>query len=302
MTGTPGGQPPEGERTAEVAGEGPEHAGEGSGADGGSRSSGPARERWRSFGAPALAAVTIAALCLGVLLGWLSFGDRAPTDDGADAGFARDMSEHHAQAVQMSQLVMQRTDDEATRRLATDISNNQNSERGMMATWLMDWGLPRARAGEPMEWMSMGGMGMDDMAGGDEAAEESMAGHDMADSTAGEGGDMEGESGMGGQMDLPAGVSMPGMATPTEIQALTDASGQEAEVLFLQLMTTHHLAGVDMAEAALADATQPEVVAAAQRMVNAQTGEIQLMRDMLAERDAEAREDLDAWLAEQDAP
>ncbi|MFK5582270.1 MULTISPECIES: DUF305 domain-containing protein [unclassified Serinicoccus] len=220
------------------------------------------RDRWRSFGAPALAAVTIVALCLGALVGWLAFGDRAPDDGGADAGFARDMSEHHAQAVQMSTLVMQRTEDEDVRRLAVDITNNQAFERGMMATWLQDWGLPRARGGDRMEWM---------------------AGHDHMD------------------MDLPAGVVMPGMASPTEIQELTDASGGEAEVLFLELMTTHHLAGVEMAEAALDTADQPEVLAAAQRMVDAQTGEVTLMRDMLVERDAEPREDIDAWLAEQEA-
>ncbi|MFX0537955.1 DUF305 domain-containing protein [Ornithinimicrobium sp. Y1847] len=217
-----------------------------------------AGERWRNFGAPALAVVTIAALCLGVLVGWLSFGDRTPSDTSADAGFARDMSEHHAQAVQMSILVMQRTDDEQVSRLATDIVNNQEFERGMMATWLEDWNLPRAREGERMLWME---------------------GHDHA------------------SMDLPLGVTMPGMASPTEIQELTDASGREAEVLFLQLMTTHHLAGVEMADAALESATDPRVLAAAQRMVNAQTGEVNLMRDLLRDRDAEPREDIDAWLA-----
>lgn len=226
---------------------------------------GAPRDRWRSFGAPALAAVTIVALCLGALVGWLAFGERAPGDTSADAGFARDMSEHHAQAVQMSTLVMQRTEDEDVRRLAVDITNNQAFERGMMATWLQDWGLPRARGGDRMEWM---------------------AGHDHMDMEMG---------------DLPAGVVMPGMASPTEIQELTDASGEDAEVLFLQLMTTHHLAGVEMAEAALDTANQPEVLSAAQRMVDAQTGEVTLMRDMLVERDAEPREDIDAWLAEQEA-
>lgn len=219
------------------------------------------RDRWRTFGAPALAVVTIAALCLGVLVGWLSFGMSRPGDDSAEAGFARDMSEHHAQASQMSFLVMQRTEDEDVRRLATDITNNQEFERGMMATWLEDWGLPRAREGERMLWME---------------------GHDH------------------GSMDLPAGVPMPGMASPSEIQELTDSSGQEAEVLYLQLMTTHHLAGVEMAEAALQLASEPRVVAAAQRMVDAQTGEVHLMRDMLVERGAEPREDVDAWLAEQE--
>ncbi|HSP61142.1 MAG TPA: DUF305 domain-containing protein [Ornithinimicrobium sp.] len=222
-----------------------------------------ARERWRTFGAPALAGVTVAALCLGVLLGWLAFGAGRPGEGSADAGFARDMSEHHAQAVQMSQLVMQRSDDEAVRRLAVDIDNNQNFERGAMAGWLARWDLPRARTEERMAWMQDHGEG-----------------HDTS--------------------DLPAGVPMPGMASPSEIEALTAAEGREAEVLYLQLMTTHHIAGVEMAQAALDLARDEEVLAAAQRMVDAQSGEIALMTDMLAERDAEPREDVSAWLDDQD--
>lgn len=218
----------------------------------------PSRERWRTFGAPALAAVTVVALILGVLLGWSAFGPRHPGDDSVEAGFARDMSEHHGQATEMSLLVIQRTDDEDVSRLAADIINNQEFERGMMATWLTQWGLPRAREGERMLWME---------------------GHDH------------------GAMDLPPGVTMPGMAAPVEIQELTDASGREAEVLFLQLMTTHHMSGVEMARAAVDDARHPEVVAAAQRMVNLQEGEVRLMSEMLAERDAEPREDIEAWLA-----
>lgn len=229
-------------------------------AAGSSAAPSPARERWRTFGAPALAAVTVVALCLGVLLGWLAFAPRHPGDASPEAGFARDMSEHHAQATQMSLLVMQRTEDESVRRLATDIVNNQEFERGVMASWLNEWELPRARGGERMAWM---------------------VGHDH------------------GSADLPAGVPMPGMASPTEIQELTDASGTDAEVLYLQLMTTHHLAGVEMAQAGLDLASDPDVLAVAQRMVDAQRGEVSLMRDMLRERDAEPREDVDAWLADQ---
>jgi uncharacterized protein (DUF305 family) len=201
--------------------------------------------------------VTIVALCLGVLLGWLAFGPRHPGDAGADAGFARDMSQHHAQAVQMSQLVMQRTDDEDVRRLATDIDNNQSFERGQMAAWLGEWGLTRAGDREPMAWME---------------------GHDHA------------------SMDLPTGVVMPGMATPVEVQELTESSGRKAEILYLQLMTTHHIAGVDMARAALVSARDPDVLAAAQRMVDAQSTEIAMMDDMLRARGAEPREDVTAWL------
>lgn len=219
------------------------------------------RDRWRTFGAPALAAVTVVALSLGVLLGWLTFGQRTPGDTSVDAGFARDMSEHHAQAIEMSFLVLERTDDHAVTRLAIDIANNQATERGMMMGWLQTWGLPFAGPdGERMAWME----------------------HDHHAAEA-----------------LPPGVSMAGMASPVEIQQLTDAEGEEAEILFLQLMTTHHIAGVEMAEDALHNAAAPEVRAAAQRMVNAQFGEINLMVDMLEERGSEAREDIDAWIAGQ---
>lgn len=219
------------------------------------------RDRWRTFGAPALAAVTVLALSLGVLLGWLTFGQRTPGDSSVDAGFARDMSEHHAQAIEMSFLVLERTDDHAVSRLAIDIANNQATERGMMMGWLQSWGLPFAGPdGERMAWME----------------------HDHHAAEA-----------------LPPGVSMAGMASPVEIQQLTDAEGEEAEILFLQLMTTHHIAGVEMAEDALHNASSPEVRAAAQRMVNAQFGEITLMKDMLEERGSQTREDVDAWVASQ---
>ncbi|MDO5738967.1 MAG: DUF305 domain-containing protein [Ornithinimicrobium sp.] len=217
----------------------------------------PPRDRWRTFGAPALAIVTVAALCLGTLLGWLTFAPRYPADTSVEAGFARDMSEHHAQATQMSLLVMQRTEDEPVRRLASDITNNQEFERGVMATWLGEWGLPRAREGERMTWMT---------------------GHDHA------------------AMDLPAGVTMAGMASPTQIQELTDATGKAAEVLYLQLMTTHHLAGVEMADAALEGATDPDVLAVAQRMVGAQVGEVEQMDQFLRDRGSQPREDVSAWL------
>ncbi len=41
---------------------------------------------------------------------------------------------------------------------------------------------------------------------------------------------------------------MPGMATKSQIEELRAASGREAEVLYLKLMTAHHRGGVHMAE------------------------------------------------------
>lgn len=84
-----------------------------------------------------------------------------------DAGFARDMAVHHQQAVEMSFIVRDRTQDEPVRGLAYDIANTQANQRGMLLGWLDLWGLPKVVADEPpMSWMEMGSMGsMDHSAG-----------------------------------------------------------------------------------------------------------------------------------------
>ncbi|WP_329041913.1 DUF305 domain-containing protein [Streptomyces sp. NBC_00178] len=77
----------------------------------------------------------------------------APAEGSADVGFARDMSVHHQQAVEMSFIVRDRTDDEDVRRLTYDIINTQANQRGMMLGWLDAWDLPKSAEGPPMEWM-----------------------------------------------------------------------------------------------------------------------------------------------------
>jgi len=111
----------------------------------------------------------LAALCIGALALVISTssgspaaaGSRtsvaAPAGDSADAGFARDMSVHHQQAVDLAFIVRDRTRDAEVRRLAFDIINTQANQRGMMTGWLDQWGLPRISAAEPMAWMHMGG-------------------------------------------------------------------------------------------------------------------------------------------------
>ena len=96
----------------------------------------------------ALAAVVIAALWLGTLL-----GPRRPGDSSAEAGFARDMSAHHAQGVELAELARTRTLDEEIRTLATDIALTQQAQIGQMSGWLSAWGLSPTRAGDAMEWM-----------------------------------------------------------------------------------------------------------------------------------------------------
>ncbi|MFI0373833.1 DUF305 domain-containing protein [Actinomadura sp. 1N219] len=77
-----------------------------------------------------------------------------PGRDDPEAGFARDMSAHHAQAVRMSFIVRDRTDDRDVRLLAYDIINTQSAQIGMMTAWLDEWGLPKTDPAGPMRWMS----------------------------------------------------------------------------------------------------------------------------------------------------
>ncbi|MFJ8749443.1 DUF305 domain-containing protein [Streptomyces sp. NPDC102441] len=76
-----------------------------------------------------------------------------PAESSADVGFARDMSVHHQQAVEMSFIVRDRTEDEDVRRLAYDIINTQANQRGMMLGWLESWDRPKSSDRPPMEWM-----------------------------------------------------------------------------------------------------------------------------------------------------
>ncbi|TDB92639.1 DUF305 domain-containing protein [Actinomadura sp. 7K534] len=78
----------------------------------------------------------------------------APGTNGPEAGFARDMSAHHAQAVRMSFIVRDRTDDRDVRLLAYDIINTQQAQIGMMTAWLDEWGLPKTDPAGPMRWMA----------------------------------------------------------------------------------------------------------------------------------------------------
>ncbi|WMX47395.1 DUF305 domain-containing protein [Streptomyces roseicoloratus] len=171
---------------------------------------------------------------------------RTPTAQSADAGFARDMAVHHQQAVEMSFVVRDRTKDEEVRRLAYDIANTQANQRGMMLGWLDLWGLPKVQSGVPP--MTWMGMGTD----------------------------------LGGE----DGELMPGMATRAEIEQLREASGREAEVLYLKLMTEHHKGGVHMAQGCVERCAPGVERDLAQGMVDAQESEIRLMADMLKARGA----------------
>lgn len=85
-------------------------------------------------------------------------------------------------------------------------------------------------------------------------------------------------------MGMPVTGLMPGMASPEQLNQLRGLEGIQADILFLQLMITHHRSGVDMGQAAVEQAHRPEVRALAQSMVNAQALEIDLMDTLLQEK------------------
>jgi uncharacterized protein (DUF305 family) len=76
-----------------------------------------------------------------------------PGNDSAEAGFARDMIVHHAQAVQMAEIVRDKTNSDDMRLLAADISLTQQAQVGIMQGWLEVWGLPITGEEPAMAWM-----------------------------------------------------------------------------------------------------------------------------------------------------
>ena len=176
-----------------------------------------------------------------VLLAGLSAGataallvTRPPGNDSAEAGFARDMMVHHAQAVQMAEIVRDRTQSDVMRLLASDISLTQQAQIGIMQGWLQSWGLLPTGTESAMAWM-------------------------------------------GHPMDGP----MPGMASPEEIDRLSNVAPDVADVLFMRLMIVHHQAAIPMSEAILQRTDVPYIRQLAQSIIVSQRAEIENMKAMI---------------------
>src|SRR5919202_574709 len=97
--------------------------------------------------------LALATIVMGVASVALLFTPRPPGEASPEAGFARDMMIHHAQAVRMAETVRTRTEDPEIRVLATDIVLTQQAEIGQMRGWLEAWGLPANGPEPPMAWM-----------------------------------------------------------------------------------------------------------------------------------------------------
>ena len=182
--------------------------------------------------------------------------EAVPGSTSAEAGFARDMQVHHAQAVEMSMSVYRTSDNAEIRALAYDIATGQAQQAGQMYGWLEAWGLSQASPEPAMTWMVR------------PALDGTM---DHSSGTAGTDG-----------TEMVPGGAMPGYATAEQMGELDAATAIERDRLYLELMIEHHLGGVEMADAVLVRTVRPEVVSLATGVVKAQTAEVETMRNLLA--------------------
>ncbi|MGH3544424.1 MAG: DUF305 domain-containing protein [Mycobacteriales bacterium] len=116
------------------------------------------RRRVAIIALASVAVLIVAAVGLGVglTIGTPNYPDNA----SAEAGFARDMSTHHNQAVTMGMLEYRNGGEAGLRSIAYDIALTQQAQVGMMDAWLDQWGLRKTGTGPRMAWMGGGHHGM----------------------------------------------------------------------------------------------------------------------------------------------
>ncbi len=179
-----------------------------------------------------------------VELGRTSFTD-------ADVAFMQHMIVHHAQAVEMVELLQTRGVHPTVRRLGQRIALSQEAEMALMRGWLSDRGQPLEMPGT-----GAGHAGMDHSA---------HAGHAMPAS------------------ETPV---MAGMLSPAQMQALAAANGAAFDRLFLEGMIRHHQGALDMVDALMAqpgaaeDTTLSDFAAS---VVGDQSAEILRMQSLLSD-------------------
>ena len=170
-----------------------------------------------------------------------------------DVAFMQGMIHHHAQAVEMVDLLRTRGESRELKAFGDKIAISQTDEIRFMKEWLEEHGKPAA-----MDHSHMGSMDhMDHMAG--------MKNTEPLDSMAG----------------MPP---MPGMLTPEQMKALANARGVEFDRLFLTGMIQHHTGALTMVDDLFRNpaAGQDSVLFDfATDVTNTQTAEIKIMQRML---------------------
>lgn len=184
-----------------------------------------------------------------------------PAADSVDVGFAQDMTVHHEQAVQMANQALTRSPDPIIQSLAFDIFTTQQRQIGQMQGWLDLWNAsPLPVGGGFMGWMADG-------------EHHSAAMVDVGPAP---------ETNPDGSV-----TTMPGMASSEELAELRTATGDELDVLFLQLMLRHHQGGSGMLTYAAANAVQPVVRDFSATVAGTQRSEADYLTSLLAERGAQ---------------
>ena len=170
----------------------------------------------------------------------------------ADIEFMAGMIHHHSQAVKIAGWAESHGASRAVQTLANRIVHGQNTEIGIMQTWLRD-------RNKPVPMPNHAGM-------------PAMAGMDHGD----HGG---ASSGAGG-----SGAMMPGMLSDEQLKQLDAARGNDFDRLFLTFMIQHHRGAITMVEKLLATpgAGQDEAIFKFSADVQSgQTTEINRMYQML---------------------
>jgi uncharacterized protein (DUF305 family) len=169
----------------------------------------------------------------------------------ADVTFMQGMIMHHSQAVEMTALLMTRSQDKKVHALGERINVSQTDEMNFMKRWLQERGKPLAEG----HAMDMSGM--------------NMAGMEHMD-----------------HMDMSAIAPMPGMLTPQQMDALRKATGPTFDHLFLTGMIQHHTGALTMVKQLFATqgaGQDPQLFDFANDVDNTQLAEIDIMQHLLQE-------------------
>jgi len=173
----------------------------------------------------------------------------------ADARFMQHMIVHHGQAVEMGELIADRTDNPDVALMGARIASSQASEIEMMQAWLERRGLSTR--------MSHGtDMPMHSPVHGTDAMSSGMD-HEPS--------------------DIPL---MPGMLSPAQMVQLEAARGDAFDRLYLTGMIHHHQGAIDMVSDLLAvsgNGMDPQLSEFLSAVIADQSAEISRMRGMLAD-------------------
>ncbi len=186
-----------------------------------------------------------------------------PSWTQADADFMAGMIHHHAQALQMTALIPERSASAGVHQMGLRMEISQRDEIRLMQDWLEQRGLPYADVvleEGPMQGTMRGMM------------DHGAAGHDMSS--------MAGDAMDGGLM------AMPGMLSPDQMEELRTSTGDAFDQRFLEFMIQHHTGALVMVEELLSvpGAAQDTRVSDFAGDVDAdQRAEIDRMRMLLAQ-------------------